>query len=571
MKTKNRLTFLLTIAAILAGLGSRAQYTDVVNNQINFEFTVEYNQYFNASPETGNSEPVITTNLRVQNDWWQNVCHSWSCEPNCYDGGGDNIWWAGSNYPFDSYWQAYYLCWEDDEGSTCTYQSGDDDHWEGFATLRDGVSWQRLIYQSSDFRPCQLINSLGNLGSGWLLPNSPRFNQILGLKWRYAAGDSPQEPLSFGTIGPNQTKSDVNSNRSLGTVGGFAPVGYTHVASSQHASPDVWYSFTINQDMPVIIRTNHGETDFDTYLRLWTQSGTFVAADDQSGGNNTSLINTVLCAGTYRLCVEGWQTNTGNFKVSIETGNAASALNANVTSYGITCAGAGDGYVEWNPSGGVAPYSWTWQGVNIPGNYFSGLAAGSFSLAVTDACGSTDYETVTIAVNDNSDPIASCVPSITLLVSQGNNAILSAADIDNGSSDNCGQVNLSLSQSTFTTAHEGSNSVTLTVTDASGNTGSCTTAVIVQNTTGIEEAELLKALSVFPNPNNGSFVVSLSDIQLESDATISVFDRLGQTVYSTPVLSPTTDVDLSGTAAGIYLLRIDNNGVAATKQLSIIR
>lgn len=562
---------LFGLASILYAATAIAQYTDVLNNNINYEFTIEYNHYFNASSESGDSEPVITVNLGVDGGFYSNTCHTWSCEPDCYNGGGDNIYWAGSNYSFDSRWEAYYLCWEEDGADDCTYGSGDDDYWEGWATLRDGTTQQDLIYPSSNFRPCQIINSLGNGGSGWLLPNSPRFNQILQLKWRYSAGDNPNERLNFGNIGPNQSKSDINSNRSISTVGGFAPVGYTHSGNSQYSSPDVWYSFTITESTPVTIRTNHGETDFDTYLRLWTEGGNFIAADDQSGGNNTSLISTTLCPGNYTLLVEGWENSTGIFKVSVETGSAVSAVNAGASSSGVSCEGEANGYAAWSPSGGVPPYDWTWQGVNIPGSDFSGLATGNFSLVVTDACGSTDSETIIIDVADNTNPTANCVNNLSVNVWSGQSAILTPEDLNNGSTDNCAVESLSISQSTFTTSHVGNNSVTLTVTDSNGNSDDCTTLVTVNNTTGVEEAELLSNMLVYPNPTEGQFQVDLSTADLEEDASLSVVDKLGRVVYSSAATQSNINVDLSNMTGGVYLVRVENNGITASKRVVVLK
>lgn len=59
--------------------------------------------------------------------------------------------------------------------------------------------------------------------------------------------------------------------------------------------------------------------------------------------------------------------------------------------------------------------------------------------------------------------------------------ISTTAGINNGSSDNCGNLNYSLSQDTFTCADLGANSVTLTVTDDSGNQASCTATVTVED------------------------------------------------------------------------------------------
>ena len=62
-------------------------------------------------------------------------------------------------------------------------------------------------------------------------------------------------------------------------------------------------------------------------------------------------------------------------------------------------------------------------------------------------------------------------------------ATITATDIDNGSTDNCTEsdnLTLSLDISSFDSSNVGSNTVTLTVTDESGNTSSATAIVTVQ-------------------------------------------------------------------------------------------
>ena len=57
---------------------------------------------------------------------------------------------------------------------------------------------------------------------------------------------------------------------------------------------------------------------------------------------------------------------------------------------------------------------------------------------------------------------------------------ITAADVDNGSSDACGIASLSVSPDTFTCDNLGANTVTLTVTDNNGNVSTCTTTVTVE-------------------------------------------------------------------------------------------
>lgn len=97
---------------------------------------------------------------------------------------------------------------------------------------------------------------------------------------------------------------------------------------------------------------------------------------------------------------------------------------------------------------------------------------------VTDIHGNSATCTQNVTVVDNQAPIVSCKP-YTLNLSGGTGTV-SASDVDNNSSDNCGIANMSVSPNTFTCANAGENTVVLTVTDIHGNSASCTTTVTVQ-------------------------------------------------------------------------------------------
>jgi hypothetical protein len=99
-------------------------------------------------------------------------------------------------------------------------------------------------------------------------------------------------------------------------------------------------------------------------------------------------------------------------------------------------------------------------------------------LTVTDASGNTATCSTTVNVLDYTAPVASCQPASIALNASGT-ATLNLAALDAGSTDNCGIDTLVASQLTFTCAHIGSNSVQLTVVDASGNDASCTATVTV--------------------------------------------------------------------------------------------
>ncbi|MFQ5446304.1 MAG: cohesin domain-containing protein, partial [Saprospiraceae bacterium] len=111
------------------------------------------------------------------------------------------------------------------------------------------------------------------------------------------------------------------------------------------------------------------------------------------------------------------------------------------------------------------------------GFYSPGLY--TITFVVTDECGNTTTHIIDLEVIDAQDPFAVCNPAITVQLDNNGQAQITPPNVDNGSSDNCGIVNMTLSQDMFTVNDIGQVPVTLTVEDAQGNTNSCTSIVTV--------------------------------------------------------------------------------------------
>ncbi|AJR04929.1 beta strand repeat-containing protein [Siansivirga zeaxanthinifaciens] len=108
------------------------------------------------------------------------------------------------------------------------------------------------------------------------------------------------------------------------------------------------------------------------------------------------------------------------------------------------------------------------------------VGANQVTLTVTDDSGNTDTCTATVTVQDNVPPTALC-QNVTIQLDATGNASVTPAQVDNGSSDNCAVDTITLSQTDFTCAEVGDNTVTLTVTDVNGNASTCTATVTVQD------------------------------------------------------------------------------------------
>lgn len=127
-----------------------------------------------------------------------------------------------------------------------------------------------------------------------------------------------------------------------------------------------------------------------------------------------------------------------------------------------------------------------YDGGTFPVNHVSGPLSGSVfplgtttvTYSATDPSGNTAQCSFDITVTDTTKPTATC-QNITVNLDASGAASITAQDIDNGSTDDCGTVSLAASQTSFDANDVGANQVFLTVTDNSGNTSTCQAVVTV--------------------------------------------------------------------------------------------
>jgi subtilisin-like proprotein convertase family protein len=131
---------------------------------------------------------------------------------------------------------------------------------------------------------------------------------------------------------------------------------------------------------------------------------------------------------------------------------------------------------------------------NISGDIVATPASGStfpvgdttVTLSVTDSDGNTETCDFIVTVVDNEDPVAVCQDITIDLDPVTGTATITAADLDNGSTDNCAIATRTLDVSSFDCSNVGANTVTMTVTDTAGRTSTCTSTVTVQDVTAPE-------------------------------------------------------------------------------------
>lgn len=112
----------------------------------------------------------------------------------------------------------------------------------------------------------------------------------------------------------------------------------------------------------------------------------------------------------------------------------------------------------------------------------SDLGSQSIVLSNTDASGNSSSANATVTVLDTLSPTV-VTQSVNIYLDSEGSASLNATEVDNGSTDNCtATLTLSLSKDQFTPSDLGTMNLTLTSTDASGNSASSIASVTVLDT-----------------------------------------------------------------------------------------
>lgn len=130
--------------------------------------------------------------------------------------------------------------------------------------------------------------------------------------------------------------------------------------------------------------------------------------------------------------------------------------------------------------------------------------------SLLDGSGNTiDSCSMDITINDNEAPVANCAAPFTVQLDANGMASITAADVDNGSADNCAVASTSIDVTDFTCADVGPNTVTLTVTDVNGNSSTCTTVVTVED--NVAPTAVCQNITVFLDAT-GNVSIAAADV-----------------------------------------------------------
>jgi PKD repeat protein len=182
-----------------------------------------------------------------------------------------------------------------------------------------------------------------------------------------------------------------------------------------------------------------------------------------------------------------------------------------------------------------------------------------------NGCSASDVVTINVLPASNSQFTEVVVGATAMFTNQSTNAISYTWDFGDATTTS------NAANPSHTYATNGTFVVTLTVTGPCGTDTYTQTVVITQ--VGLQDNDLASTLSLFPNPNDGTFTLSF-DFTKAKDVTVEVLDVTGRVIYSdkeNDVVNYNKQIGLENAQSGMYLVRIITNDGVVTEKIVVQR
>ncbi len=264
-------------------------------------------------------------------------------------------------------------------------------------------------------------------------------------------------------------------------------------------------------------------------------------------------------ASTTTYIVTGTDANTCSDTATITIPvNALPIVTANA-SINTVCAGDSVTFT----GGGAVTYVWDNGATNGVAIIPSGTT--NFTVTGTDANSCSDTATVGVTVNPN--PVASLTAPVS---SPCAGTPITLTGLPGGGTYSVASGNPSaLTANVFNAANTGSFSIAYSSTNTFGCTDTAQFTFNVNCVLGLDKSIINNlSLTIFPNPNNGIFIINTS---IEIDGTIELINELGQVVYQNRMNGLQMNLDVQNMADGIYHLRLINGKQVLSRTLRIAK
>ncbi|MBK9015108.1 MAG: T9SS type A sorting domain-containing protein [Saprospiraceae bacterium] len=261
------------------------------------------------------------------------------------------------------------------------------------------------------------------------------------------------------------------------TIGGLAPGDYSVVVTDANGCESE-QTVTVNPfncglSANIIVSNISCSGASNGQATISLVGGTAPFTYNWSNGETTATI-TDLPAGTYIATATDESGCPAIAEVTLVEPNP---LGLDIVEEVEAECNAADGSLTISGTDGTPGYSYLWQsGETTP--TITGLTAGTYTVAITDANNCIDNFDIQLGTNDNVPPVVAA-QNITVILDANGQATAAPGDVDNGSTDDCDIASINLDQTNFNCDDLGDNTVTLSVTDIGNNTATATATVTV--------------------------------------------------------------------------------------------
>ena len=195
------------------------------------------------------------------------------------------------------------------------------------------------------------------------------------------------------------------------------------------------------------------------------------------------------------------------------------------------------------------------------------IGENTVTLTLTDGDQTATCEAIVTVVDDLA-PTIEC-PEDTVVNAETGDTTVELPDFtgDAVADDNCPDFTVTQDPAAGTVFDAGTTeTVTITVTDASGNETSCSFEITLDFSLSTDEFNLNNSISVYPNPTRGLLTINNADNISLIQATIT--DLNGRIIQTLPLEDTiNAQISLESLSNGIYFIRINSENASITRPI----
>jgi hypothetical protein len=178
-------------------------------------------------------------------------------------------------------------------------------------------------------------------------------------------------------------------------------------------------------------------------------------------------------------------------------------------------------------------------------------ASGTYTDVLTASNGCDSTLTTVLVINPAID-VNTSLSGLTISANESS-ASYQWIDCDNSNQPIVGETNQS-----FTASSNGNYAVIVTQNNCSD-----TSACVNISTVGIKDASKSNTVNIYPNPSNG--IYNMTGLIINSK--ITVYDAIGQIVYTSTTTESKETIDISNLPNGVYMIQLNSENGTTTKKV----